>query len=82
MKKNTTVEELARLAWESGSAKKAGYAVVRDHEVVELFLRNNLLVKFRVTGYQQGVVEFQETKTKAQEVAAASFINYWTGAHE
>jgi hypothetical protein len=79
MKKNTTVEELSKLAWENGEAKKAGYAVTKENELVTLSLRNNILAKFRVTGFQAGVVEHKEHTTKAQEAAVQTFINYFTG---
>jgi hypothetical protein len=79
MKKNTTVEELCRLAWENGAAKKGMYSVNREEETVTLTLRNNALAAFRVTGYQTGVVEHSETKTAAQESAVNTFINYFTG---
>ncbi|SJZ36643.1 hypothetical protein SAMN02745116_00049 [Pilibacter termitis] len=79
MKPNQTVEELSQLAWDNGEAKKGMYAIVRENDCLTLLLRKEMLAKFRVTGYQQGVLEANEASTKAQDLAVRTFVGYFTG---
>lgn len=81
MKKNQTVELLAQQAWDEGVAKKGMYAVERANDTLVLSLRKKTLAQFRVTGYQQGVIEHSQASTEAQKIAVDTFLNYFQGTH-
>jgi hypothetical protein len=79
MKKNATVEELATKAVVDGVVKKGQYSVERDGAVVSLLLKDKVLAKFEMTGYETGNVLSQDASTKAQETAVETFIAHFTG---
>ena len=80
MKKNATVETLAQQAWENGNAKKGMYSVAREDNLLTLSIRDTKLAAFRVTGFEQGIVEYQDAKTDAQKAAIETFVSYFQGA--
>ncbi|MDR2832947.1 MAG: hypothetical protein LBV67_04445 [Streptococcaceae bacterium] len=79
MKKNATVENLCKVAWQTGRDKKGMYEVVREDDLMTLTIRNTTLAQFRVTGFEQGIVEFSEGKTDAQNAAIETFVGYFQG---
>ena len=80
MKKNATVESLAQQAWDNGNAKKGMYSVSREENVLTLSIRETKLASFRVTGFEQGIVEYSDAKTDAQKAAIDTFVSYFQGA--
>ncbi|CAM3128324.1 hypothetical protein GHI93_00900 [Lactococcus hircilactis] len=66
---------------ENGSAKYRAYLLKKTGQAFELWMNQKLMAKFIVTGYEQGFLESNTSKTDYQIKTVASFEAYLKGQY-
>lgn len=75
------IKKLIEKAEVSGSAKYRAYVVNKLDQAYELLMNGKEIAKFVVTGYEQGYLETDASKTDYQVKTVASLQHFLTGQY-
>ncbi|TRW67109.1 hypothetical protein [Lactococcus lactis] len=75
------IRHLIEICNEEGIAKYRVYSLKKLGSTYELFMNKKLIAKFIVTGYEEGYLETNLSKTPYQVKTVSSLLEYLTGEY-